>query len=107
MTIVHKSVSIEKLFVEIFENILEFSKDIPVLSGKCIHNGYNEHFSAPVQTVTGPTKPHAQWLPGLFPGGKVAARGVALNTPPSSAEVKGRVQLYLYSPSVPAWPVLR
>ena len=59
MTIMYKNVSIEKLFVGIFENILEFSTDIPVLSGKYIHDGYNEHFSAPVQTVAGPTKPHA------------------------------------------------
>jgi hypothetical protein len=32
MTILHRSVSIEKLFVRIFENILEFSTKIPVLS---------------------------------------------------------------------------
>jgi len=32
---------------------------------------------------------------------------VALTThPPSSAEVKERVELYLYSPSGPSWPVL-
>jgi len=72
MTILHKSVSVEKLFVRIFKNILEFSTDIPVLSAKYIHNGYIEHFSAPVQTVAGPTKAHAQWLLGLFPGGKAA-----------------------------------
>ena len=35
----HKSISIEKLFVGIFENILEFSKNIPVLSGK--YEGWN------------------------------------------------------------------
>jgi hypothetical protein len=66
----YKSVSIEKLFVGIFENILEFSNYIPVLSGKYINNGYNEHFYAPVQTVAGSTKPQAQWLPGLFSGGE-------------------------------------
>ena len=26
--------------------------------------------------------------------------------PPSSAKVKGRIELYLYSPSGPSWPVL-
>ena len=32
---------------------------------------------------------------------------VALTThPPSSAEVKDRVQLYLYSPSLPSWQVM-
>jgi hypothetical protein len=31
---------------------------------------------------------------------------VELTTPPSSGEVKERVELYLYSPSGPSWPVL-
>ena len=41
-----------------------------------------------------------------FIGGKVggAWRGVD-HPPPSSAEVKETVQLYLYSPSGPNWPV--
>jgi len=52
--------SVEKLMLGTFENILEFSTGIPVLSGKYIHNVYIEHFSAPVQTVAGTTKPHAQ-----------------------------------------------
>ena len=30
----------------------------------------------------------------------------ANNSPPSSAEVKERVELYIYSPSWPSWPVL-
>ena len=42
----------------------------------------------------------------VFPVGK-AAGGVALTTnPPSSAEVEGRVELYICSPSGPSWPVL-
>jgi len=42
---------------------------------------------------------------GSFPGVKRPGRGV--NHPPlSSAEVKKRVHLYLYSPSGPSWPVL-
>jgi len=36
-----------------------------------------------------------------------SGRSVALAThPPSIAEVKERVELYLYSPSVPLWPVI-
>jgi len=42
---------------------------------------------------------------GYFPGVKRPGRGVD-QPPPSSAEVKERVELYLYSPSGPSWPVL-
>jgi hypothetical protein len=41
-----------------------------------------------------------------FLGVKRPGRGVNHPTP-SSAEVKERVELYLYSPSGPSWPVLR
>jgi hypothetical protein len=40
-----------------------------------------------------------------FPGVKRPGRGVD-HPPPSSAEVKERVEVYLYSPSGPLWPVL-
>jgi len=40
-----------------------------------------------------------------FPGVKRLGRGV-VHPPPSGAEVKERVELYLHSPSGPAWPVL-
>jgi hypothetical protein len=40
-----------------------------------------------------------------FPGVKRPRRGVN-HPPPSSAEVKGRIQLYLYSPSGPSWHVV-
>jgi hypothetical protein len=40
-----------------------------------------------------------------FPGVKRPGRGVD-HPPSSSAEVKERVELYLYSPSGPSWPVL-
>ena len=42
---------------------------------------------------------------GSFPGLKRPGCGVD-NPPPSVAEVKERVELYLYSPSGPSWPVL-
>jgi hypothetical protein len=42
---------------------------------------------------------------GSFPGVKRTARSVD-HPPPSRAEVKERVELYLYSPSGPSWPVL-
>jgi hypothetical protein len=43
---------------------------------------------------------------GSFPGVKRPGRGVD-HPPQSSAEVKERVELNLYSPYGPAWPVLR
>ena len=42
---------------------------------------------------------------GSFPGVKRPGRGVD-HPPPSSAEVKERVELYIYSPFGPSWPVL-
>ena len=62
-------------------------------------------FSAPIQT--GPGVHPASYIKGTgsFPGVKWPGRGVD-HPPPSSAEVKERVELYLYSPSRPSWPVL-
>jgi hypothetical protein len=57
-------------------------------------------FSVPVQTGPG-----AHLGTGSFPWVKRQARGVDY-PPPSSAEVKKRVQLYLYSLSGPSWPVI-
>jgi len=41
---------------------------------------------------------------GSFPGVKRPGLDVD-HPPPSSAEVTERVELYLYSPSGPSWPV--
>jgi len=50
-----------------------------------------------------PTQPPIRWVPGLS-WGKVAGAWRWPSTP-SSAKVKERVELYLYSPSGPSWPV--
>jgi hypothetical protein len=42
---------------------------------------------------------------GSFPGVKWPARGVD-HLPPYSTKVKERVELYLYPPSGPSWPLL-
>ena len=61
-------------------------------------------FSAPVQTGSEAHPASYAMGTGSFPGVKRPGRGVD-HPPPSSAEVKERVQLYLNSPSGPSWPV--
>jgi hypothetical protein len=62
--------------------------------------------SDPSGPAMGPTQSPAQWVPRLFPRGKAAGAWRWPPTP-SSTEVKESVELYLYSPSGPSWPVLR
>ena len=51
------------------------------------------------------TQPPIQWAQSLSRG--ESGRGVALTTHlPSSAEVEGRVEIYLCSRSGPSWPLL-
>ena len=62
-------------------------------------------FSTSVQTGPGAHTASYTIGTGSFPGVKRPGRGVDYPLP-SSAEVKERVELYLYSPSGPSWPVL-
>ena len=62
-------------------------------------------FSPPVQTGPGATQPPIQRVPGLSLLVKRPGRGVDHPTPPS-VEIKERVELCLYSPSGPSWPVI-
>jgi len=59
----------------------------------------------PSRPALGPYQSPIHWLPGLSLGGKAVG---AWHWPPtpSSVEVDERVELYLYSPSEPSWPVL-
>jgi len=70
-----------------------------------IESWWGAGFYAPVQTGPG-THPASYTMgTGSFPGVKWPGRGVD-HPPQSSAEVKERVEKYLYSPSEPSWPVL-
>jgi len=62
-------------------------------------------FSTPVQTSPGAHPASYTMGTGSFPGVKWLGYGID-HPPPSSAKIKERLQLYLYSSSGPSWPVL-
>ena len=66
--------------------------------------GEGEIFRTGPDWPWGPLSPYIMDT-GSFPGVKRGGRGVN-HLPPPSAEVKERVELYLYSRSGPSWPLL-
>jgi hypothetical protein len=60
-------------------------------------------FTTAARTALGPTQPHIQWVPGALSPGVKRPGCEADHSPPSSAEVKEWVELYLYSPNTPSW----
>ena len=70
------------------------------LDGSGIESWWGRDFPHPSRPTQGPTHPPIQWRPGL-PGVKRSGLGVD-HPPPSSAEVKERVELYLFSPHGPS-----
>jgi hypothetical protein len=71
-------------------------------SGSISGEGW-EFFSSASRTALEPTEPPVQWVPGaLFLGVRRPGRE-ADHSPPSSAEVKEWVELYLHSPDMPSW----
>lgn len=73
------------------------------LSGNRILMG--TRLSSPVQRGVGPTQTHITWVRSFLPGVQRPEREVNLLLP-SSAKLKGRVELYFYFPFGPSWPVL-
>jgi hypothetical protein len=67
--------------------------------------GGGEIFRTSPDRSSSPTQPPIQCVTRLFPGNKAAGAWRWPPTP-SSAEVKEKVELYLYSPTGPSWPVL-
>ena len=63
-------------------------------------------FSAPVHTGSVVHPACYTMGTGSFPWGGGKRPGSGVDHPPSSAEIKERVELYLYSTSGPSWPVL-
>jgi len=67
------------------------------LDGPGIEPWWRQDFPHPFRLPLRPTQPSVQWVLGLSRG--LSTQGVTLTThPASSAVVKERVELYLYSP---------
>jgi hypothetical protein len=62
-------------------------------------------FSKPSRPALGPIHPPVNWVPGPFPGSKAVGAGLK-HIPPSSAEVKQIVELYVCPSSGLSWPVV-
>jgi hypothetical protein len=60
-------------------------------------------FSTASKTALGPTQPPIQWVGGALTLGVKRPGREADHPPPSSAEVKEWVELYLHSLSTPSW----
>jgi hypothetical protein len=75
------------------------------LDGPGIESRWGARFSAPVQTGSGTHSASYTLGTGSFLGVKQTGCGVDQATP-SSAEVKEKVELYLYSPAGSAWILL-
>ena len=75
------------------------------LDGPGIGSRWGRDFPHPSRPALGHTQPPYNGYRVSFPGAKQPGCGVD-HPPPSSAEVKERVELYLYSPFGPSWPVL-
>ena len=67
------------------------------LDGPGIECRWWREFPQPSRTALGPTQPPIQWVPGLYQRVKRPGRGLD-HRPPSSAEVKERVEIYLSPP---------
>ena len=79
-------------------NATVYGLDVPGIESRC-----GAKFPTPVQTGSGAHPASYTMGTGSFPGVKRPGHGA---DHPFSAEVKERVELYLYSPTRPSWPLL-
>ena len=63
-----------------------------------------EIFRSPSRPTLGSTQSPVQYVPRFFPVGKA---GGTWGSPQSTAEIKQRVELYVYSHAAPWWQILR
>jgi hypothetical protein len=75
------------------------------LDGRGIESQWGRDFPHPPRPDLGPHPASYTMGTRSFPGVKQPGRDVD-HPPPSSAEAKERLELYLYSPSGPLWPVI-
>jgi hypothetical protein len=75
---------------------------IPALGG-IIGVHYFCSYTTASRRALGPTQPPIQWVPGTLSLGVKRQGREADHSPPSSAEVKERVKLYLHSPNTSPW----
>jgi hypothetical protein len=59
-------------------------------------------FTTVSRTALGPTHPPIQWVSGALSMGEKWLGHEADHSPPSSAEVKEYIELYLHSPNTPS-----
>jgi len=77
------------------------------LNDPWIESRWRQDFPHPSRPTLWPTPPPTQWVLGLFAGSKASGPWRWPPSPtPSSAEVKERVQLYIYCPPRPSWLVI-
>ena len=90
-------------FTVLFETA-KVRQNLVKLSTKFIESRWGRDYPHLSRPTLGPTDSYTMDT-GSFPG--VKRPQLAVDHPPlSSAEVKGRVEVYIYSPSGPSWPVL-
>ena len=75
------------------------------MDGPGIESRWGRDFPHPSRPALGPTQPPVEGVPSLSAGVKRPGRG-ADHSPPSKRPGQEKVELYLYSPSGPSWPVI-